>query len=106
PHGGLALANSLATALEATVLFVMMRKRLNGIEGGHILRGAIPSLVAAMGMALSLFGFLSFGADFSVWILVPVGVVIGGSVYFAVLWILRVPELGYILNGVMRRIRR
>ncbi len=106
PHGGLALANSLATALEATVLFVMMRKRLNGIEGGHILRGAIPSLVAAMGMALSLFGFLLFGADFSVWILVPVGVVIGGSVYFAVLWILRVPELGYILNGVMRRIRR
>ena len=106
PHGGLALANSLATALEATVLFVMMRKRLNGIEGGHILRGAIPALIAAVGMALSLFGFLSFGADFSVWILVPVGVVIGGSVYFAVLWILRVPELGYILNGVMRRIRR
>ena len=106
PHGGLALANSLATALEATVLFVMMRKRLNGIEGGHILRGAIPSLIAAVGMALSLFGFLSFGADLSVWILVPAGVVIGGSVYFAVLWILRVPELGYILNGVMRRIRR
>ena len=106
PHGGLALANSLATALEATVLFVMMRKRLNGIEGGHILRGAIPSLIGSVGMALSLFGFLSLATGYSVWILAPVGVVIGGSVYFAVLWILRVPELGYILNGVMRRIRR
>lgn len=106
PHGGLALANSLATALEATVLFVMMRKRLNGIEGGHILRGAIPSLIGSVGMALSLFGFLSLATGYSVWILAPVGVVIGGSVYFAVLWILRVPELGYILNGVMHRIRR
>jgi len=31
PHGGLALANSFATALEAVALFVVMRKRLNGI---------------------------------------------------------------------------
>lgn len=35
PHGGLALANSFATALEATALFIFMRKRLNGIEGGQ-----------------------------------------------------------------------
>jgi len=106
PHGGLALANSLATALEATVLFVMMRKRLNGIEGGHILRGAIPSLVAAVGMALALFGLLNYGKTLSVWVLVPAGVTLGGAAYFAILWMLRVPELGYILNGVMRRIRR
>lgn len=106
PHGGLALANSLATALEATALFVMMRKRLNGIEGGHILRGAISSLAAAAGMGLALFGILNAWSDFSVWILVPACVAIGGAVYFAVLWILRVPELGYIANGVMRRIRR
>jgi putative peptidoglycan lipid II flippase len=39
PHGGLALANSLATALEATALFIFMRRRLNGIEGHHIARG-------------------------------------------------------------------
>lgn len=106
PHGGLALANSLATALEATALFVMMRKRLNGIEGGHILRGAIPSLAAAAGMGLALFGILNAWPDFGVWILVPVCVAIGGAVYFAVLWILRVPELGYIANGVIKRIRR
>lgn len=106
PHGGLALANSLATALEATALFIMMRKRLNGIEGGHILRGALPSLAAGVGMALALFGFLNIGASFSVWILVPLCVAIGGVVYFVILWVLRVPELGYILNGVMRRIRR
>ncbi len=43
PHGGLALANSFATALEAIALFIVMRKRLNGIEGKFIMRGVIPS---------------------------------------------------------------
>lgn len=106
PLGGLALANSLATALEATALFVMMRKRLNGIEGGHILRGAIPFSIAGGLMALTLFGWVRFSEMLSVWILVPVGIAIGGAVYFGVLLALRVPELGYVINGVMRRIRR
>jgi putative peptidoglycan lipid II flippase len=106
PHGGLALANSLATALEATALFVMMRKRLNGIEGGHILRGAVPSLIAGGGMTLALFGLLKYGSGFRVWLLAPAGVVLGGAVYFAVLWALRVPELRYIINGVARRLKR
>ncbi|MDO8753812.1 MAG: murein biosynthesis integral membrane protein MurJ, partial [Anaerolineales bacterium] len=66
PHGGLALANSFATALEATVLFIVMRKRLNGIEGSHILRGALPSMIAAFGMGLSIYGWLYFGNNFNV----------------------------------------
>ena len=32
PHGGLSLANSLATAIEATALFAIMRKRLGSFE--------------------------------------------------------------------------
>ncbi len=106
PHGGLALANSLATALEATVLFIVMRKRLNGIEGGHILRGAIPSTVAALVMGLCIYGWLYFGSNFSAWILTLASVVIGGGVYVAALFVLRVPELTYITNGVMRRLKR
>lgn len=106
PHGGLALANSLATALEAAVLFIMMRKRLNGIEGRHILRGAIPSLIAAAGMTLALFGLLNYGKAFNVWTIVPAGVTLGGMVYFGILFLLRVPELSTIANGILRRLRR
>jgi putative peptidoglycan lipid II flippase len=105
PHGGLALANSLATALEAVTLFVVMRKRLNGIEGRHILHGVIPSMVATLGMSALIYGWLSLGQNFSAWILVPTGVVIGGGTYFAALWILRVPELQYLTNGVLRRLK-
>jgi len=106
PHGGLALANSFATALEATALFIVMRKRLNGVEGGHILRGAIPSAVAALVMGLCIYGWLYFGSNFSAWILTLASVVIGGGVYVAALFVLRVPELTYITNGVMRRLKR
>lgn len=105
PHGGLALANSFATALEATTLFIVMRKRLNGIEGSHILRGVLPSLLGAFAMSLCLFGWLYFGRNVRVWILAPVGVMIGGGVYFAALWSMHVPELQYLVGGVLRRLK-
>jgi putative peptidoglycan lipid II flippase len=106
PHGGLALANSFATALEAVVLFIVMRKRLNGIEGNQILRGVIASLLAALAMSLSIFGWLSFAKIFNVWVISLAGVMIGGLIYFATLWILRVPELQYLVSGLLRRLKR
>ena len=105
PHGGLALANSFATALEAIVLFVVMRKRLNGIEGKQIIRGVIPALIAALAMSLSIFCWLYLGNGLNLWIISIVGVIVGGGVYFAALWILRVPELQYMVNGVLRRLK-
>ena len=106
PHGGLALANSFATALEAIVLFVVMRKRLNGIEGKQIIRGVIPALIAALAMSLSIFCWLYLGNGLNLWIISIVGVIVGGGVYFAALWILRVPELQYLVNEVLRRLKR
>lgn len=106
PHGGLALANSLATALEATALFLMMRKRLDGIEGQYLLRGLIPATLSALAMGLALLGWLRVGATWSAWILAPLGVIFGGGVYFAGLYLLRVPELAQIVGGVTRRLRR
>ena len=106
PLGGLALANSLATALEAIVLFIVMRKRLNGIEEKFILRGLIPSAIAALAMSFVIYGWLTLGQNFGAWILTPVGIILGGGVYFAALWVLRVPELQYMVNGVLRRLRR
>ena len=106
PHGGLALANSFATALEATALFLIMRKRLNGIEGGEILRGVIPSTIAVIGMGLSVYGWMAIGDNFNVWLLAPLGIAIGGGVYFVVLLLLRVPELTYAIDAVRRRLRR
>jgi hypothetical protein len=56
-------------------------------------------------MSVLIYGWLSLGQNFSAWILAPAGVVIGGATYFAALWILRVPELQYLTNGVLRRLK-
>jgi putative peptidoglycan lipid II flippase len=48
PHGGLALANSLATALEAAALFIVMRSRLKGMDGDFTWR-IIPTCAADHG---------------------------------------------------------
>jgi hypothetical protein len=83
-----------------------MRKRLNGIAGKQILRGAIPSLVATLGMSAVVYGWLTLGQNLSAWILAPVGVAVGGGMYLAALWILRVPELQYLVSGVLRRAKK
>lgn len=106
PHGGLALANSLATALEAVALFIMMRKRLNGIEGAHIAKGIGASALAALGMSAAIWAWIGMAEDLSAWIVTPVGVILGGVVYGALVWILRVPEIRMIGELVNRRLLR
>ena len=106
PHGGLALANSFATALEAVALFIIMRRRLNGIEGGSIMRGVSASAIAALAMGLALVAWMALGAKLSLWVSAPIGIAIGGLVYFVALFLLRVPELSTLVSAVMRRIRR
>ncbi len=46
PHGGLALANTLATALEMVGLIFIMRKRLGGLNGKQVGSGLGKSLAA------------------------------------------------------------
>lgn len=93
PHGGLALANSLATALEMVVLFFLMRKRLRGIGGGEILRGGLKAALATVGMALALWGWLSKWGGAAVWLAAGGGVLLGGAVYAGVILALGVKEV-------------
>lgn len=103
PHGGLALANSLATALEATALFIVMKKRLNGINGATILHGAALAGLAGFGMAVILFGLFFFGGNLSAWILAPLGVLLGGGAYLGGLAALRAPEVNMLLAAARRK---
>ncbi len=61
PHGGLALANSLATGLESIALILLMRKRLNGLGGGYIWKGVAVSALVTLLMGAVVLGW--GGAD-------------------------------------------
>jgi len=106
PHGGLALANSLATALEATALFIVMRKRLNGIEGSRILLGSLQASGGTLAMGLILLLWLRLITVIPPWLLVLGGITAGGLTYALILTVLRVPEVRGLLRFVQGRILR
>jgi len=106
PLGGLALANSLATALEATGLFILMRKRLNGIEGQSIADGAWRVGLSTIGMGIGLLFWIRAADGMTRWIAALGGVTAGGILYFTGVLILNVPEMGVIRNGIARRLLR
>jgi putative peptidoglycan lipid II flippase len=104
PHGGLALANSLATALEATALFIFMRQRLKGIEGNFIARGFLACALAAIGMGIGLWLWIQATGHLTSWMVALGGIVIGAVIYGVGVLLLRVPEIQIILHAITRRL--
>jgi putative peptidoglycan lipid II flippase len=106
PHGGLALANSFATALEAIVLFVLMRRRLNGIEGKSIADGAWRVTLSTLGMAIGLLVWIQLTGGMNRWLVVLGGVALGGVIYLLGVVLLKVPEIKLLTSVVSNRLKR
>ncbi len=96
PHGGLALANSLATFLEMTGLLIAMRRRLGGLHGRDLLQVVGQSGLAAMVMCVVLWGWLVVSLTTAPMIVLLVGLVLGVAAYGVMLVLLRVKEIGQI----------
>jgi putative peptidoglycan lipid II flippase len=103
PHGGLALANSFATALEMTALFVLMRRRLKGLEGGNIWQGFAQAALGSVLMSLVVIFWSQIQG--SVWVLALGGVALGGGFYAVALWVMKVPEVAGLMNWITHRIK-
>lgn len=103
-HGGLALANSLATGLESVILLVLVRKKLQGINGREVLKGGLISLAGSAIMGLAVYGFINFVPLSSRVLSLIGGVVIGVTVYALVLWLLRVPEFQSAKKALLARL--
>jgi len=102
PHGGLALANSLATFLESIALLVLMRRRLNGLDGNRTLRTLCKAALAAGGMGAVVWFLMKLlkGSSLAATL---AGVAAGGVVYAVLLLLLQTEELLGILSGLKRR---
>lgn len=100
PLGGLALANTTATAVECLVLFAIMRRRLNGIEGKQILRTGAMALAGSSVMGLVLFGWMTLFGEMNKFLVLAVGVALGVVVYAVMMWLLKVPEAGAIVRRI------
>jgi putative peptidoglycan lipid II flippase len=105
PHGGLALANSLATTLEATALFIFMRRRLKGIEGSNIARGFGACALASLGMGIGVWLWIQATGNLASWVVALGGVLIGGVIYSVGILLQRVPEIQTVIDFAVRRLR-
>jgi putative peptidoglycan lipid II flippase len=104
PHGGLALANSLATALEMAGLLVLMRLRLAGIHGKRMLNGFILSAIASLVMACAIGLWLNRSGGQPAWVTAGGGIVLGVGVYLVMGWLLKMPELRSGVKWVSRKL--
>jgi putative peptidoglycan lipid II flippase len=106
PHGGLALANSLATALEAIGLLFIIQRRLRGLESRSVLDAGVQAALAALGMSLALWGWLALANNQAAWLVTAGGVMIGSGIYGLGVLALRVQEARGAVKAIARRFHR
>jgi putative peptidoglycan lipid II flippase len=104
PHGGLALANSLATALETTTLLFLMRRRLKGIDGWGLAKGAGAAILGTLVMTAVIILWIQALQSASVAVVTLGGIAVGGMAYGASLLLLRVPETRSLLKWIRERL--
>jgi putative peptidoglycan lipid II flippase len=103
PHGGLALANSIATALECAALILLMRERFGGINIERIRRGLVASVFATALMGLILWIWLKVTSGGSIWIIGVGGIVVGAAIYWFSALALGSPEARRLPGILLRR---
>lgn len=104
PHGGLALANTVATGLEMLGLVIAMRRRLGGLAGHQILHSLVQAGVASAGMAAILLLANRWLASQPAWLALGLGVASGTLIYGMVCILLKVSEVKDLLNWLGRKV--
>ncbi|KAA3645462.1 MAG: murein biosynthesis integral membrane protein MurJ [Chloroflexi bacterium] len=105
PHGGLALANTLATTIEVFVLLVLMRRRLHGLDARYMLTGLFQAGLATLAMSIFLLLWLPFSANMPLWLQLGGGIALGGTVYAIGVIVLRVPEAQQLIEFAKQRLK-
>ncbi len=106
PFGGLALAMSIATALESTALWIILRRRTGGLDERRVLGSAARTLVASALMALAVGGFLRLLPDLPVLFQAAGAMALGAAVFWVAALLLDVDEAELVPRLVLRRVRR
>lgn len=102
-HGGLALANSAATAGEALLLLWLLSRRLQSIEGRALARSVLKSAAASLAMGILVAGWQWLAGPHVPMglvgdgLLVAGGIVLGSAAYTGITWALRCEETGSLL---------
>jgi putative peptidoglycan lipid II flippase len=104
PLGGLALANSLATALEMGGALYLMRRRLKGLGGEDLAIGLAQAAGGSLAMTGGLVAWLAATQALPNSLIAFGGAVIGAGIYGLAMIVLRVPETAQFYAALRRRL--
>jgi putative peptidoglycan lipid II flippase len=109
-HGGLALANSVATTLEMCTLLLILQRRAGGIEEAALTQSALKSVAAGIAMGVFAWGWLRLCAGLpdwplaqNSWLVGVGGITVAGLIYLTFGFLLNHPELRPSLRLLLRR---
>jgi putative peptidoglycan lipid II flippase len=100
-QGGLALAFSISAWFNITLLAILLRKRLNGLEGSAFLKliaWLLPSSLAMGLVATSSLSFLPIGGVVGRLLRVSLPTLIGGIVFLALMFRSNLPEVQQVIS--------
>ena len=109
-HRGLALSTGLVAVINFSVLYVLMHRQIDGVEGRRLLGGVLRILLAGAAMGgvcwaawrLGLGDWAELGfALRTLWLGGTIGVCI--AVFFGLAWLLRVDEVADLASLLRRR---
>jgi putative peptidoglycan lipid II flippase len=105
PHGGLALANSLATTAETVVLVYIIRNQLGGLEGSRLALALGRMVVACGVMLIGLVAISRVLTAAPAWLVGGGGILVGGGIYGGVTLLLGSEEPIALMRRFQRRFR-
>jgi putative peptidoglycan lipid II flippase len=100
-QGGLALAFSISAWFNITLLAILLRKRLNGLEGSAFLKllaWLLPSSITMGLVATSSLSFLPIGGVVGRLLRVSLPTLIGGIVFLALMFRSNLPEVQQVIS--------
>jgi len=101
--GGLALANTVATTLEALALLWLLRGRMGGVDGRALAPAALKLGAAAAIMGVCLYLFLALVRGQSIWLIAAGALLVGGGAYLLSVLALRAGDFASITRILLRR---
>jgi putative peptidoglycan lipid II flippase len=103
--GGLALANSIATGLASSVLLIILRKRLKGLDGRKIFELLWKVLVSVALMGIAIWWLVDF-TNLSNGLTLVVGALAGAGIFAISLLVFRVEDFTVLVRYFMSKISR
>jgi putative peptidoglycan lipid II flippase len=100
PHGALALANTLATFLELSVLLVLLHRKIGRFLDGEAVRSIVRTVSAAAALAAGLILWCNITNGLSVWIIGLGGIAAGAALYGLAGLVIGSPEARRMLRAI------